>query len=93
MAQNRMMPPALLEQLQGADTDVLQRVLEHAMQRLIEAEAATAIRRLSRGEIPPSEMGPAVAGAVIGALLRYSPLICLADVVAILMFGSPIPAT
>ena len=41
MAQNRMMPPALLEQLQGADTDVLRRVLEHAMQRLIEAEAAT----------------------------------------------------
>ena len=34
MAQNRMMPPALLGQLQGADTDVLRRVLEHAMQRL-----------------------------------------------------------
>ena len=43
MAQNRMMPRALLEQLQGADTDVLRRVLEHAMQRLIEAEAATQI--------------------------------------------------
>jgi putative transposase len=43
MAQNRMMPPALLEQLQGADTDVLRRVLEHATQRLIEAEAATQI--------------------------------------------------
>jgi len=43
MAQNRMMPPALLEQLQGADTDVLRRVLGHAMQRLIEAEAATQI--------------------------------------------------
>jgi putative transposase len=43
MAQNRMMPPALIEQLQGADTDVLRRVLEHAMQRLIEAEAATQI--------------------------------------------------
>ena len=43
MAQNRMMPPALLEQLQGADTDVLRRVLEHAMQQLIEAEAATQI--------------------------------------------------
>ena len=43
MAQNRMMPPALLEQLQGADTDVLRRVLEHAMQRLIEVEAATQI--------------------------------------------------
>ncbi len=43
MAQNRMMPPALLEQLQGADTDVLRRVLEQAMQRLIEAEAATQI--------------------------------------------------
>ncbi|MGA8416470.1 MAG: IS256 family transposase [Candidatus Dormiibacterota bacterium] len=43
MAQNRMMPPALLEQLQGADTDVLRRVLEHAMQRLIEAEASTQI--------------------------------------------------
>jgi putative transposase len=43
MAQNRMMPPALLEQLQGADTDMLRRVLEHAMQRLIEAEAATQI--------------------------------------------------
>ena len=43
MAQNRMMHQALLEQLQGADTDVLRRVLEHAMQRLIEAEAATQI--------------------------------------------------
>ena len=43
MAQNRMMPPALLDQLQGADTEVLRRVLEHAMQRLIEAEAATQI--------------------------------------------------
>ena len=43
MAQNRMMAPALLEQLQGADTDVLRRVLEHAMQRLIEAEAAIQI--------------------------------------------------
>jgi hypothetical protein len=31
MAQNRMMPPALLERLQGADTDVLRRALEHAM--------------------------------------------------------------
>ena len=55
MAQNRMMPPALLEQLQGADTDVLRRVLEHAMQRLIDAEAATQIgagpheRAASRG--------------------------------------------
>jgi transposase-like protein len=38
-----MMPLALLEQLQGAGTDVLRRVLEHAMQRLIEAEAATQI--------------------------------------------------
>src|SRR6202049_1125737 len=37
MAQNRMMPPARLEQLQGADTDVLRRVLEHTMQRLIGA--------------------------------------------------------
>ena len=43
MAQNRMMPPALLEQLQGADTDVLRRVREHAIQRLIEPEAATQI--------------------------------------------------
>ena len=43
MAQNRMMPPALLEQLQGANSDVLRRVLEHATQRLIEAEAANQI--------------------------------------------------
>ena len=43
MAQNRIMPPALLEQLQGADADVLRCVLEHAMQLLIEAEAATQI--------------------------------------------------
>jgi putative transposase len=43
MAQNRMTYQALLDQLQGADTDVLRRVLEHAMQRLIEAEAETQI--------------------------------------------------
>ena len=43
MAQNRMTHQALIDQLQGADTDVLRRVLEHAMQRLIEAEAATQI--------------------------------------------------
>ena len=43
MAQNRMTYQALLDQLQGADTDVLRRVLEQAMQQLIEAEAATQI--------------------------------------------------
>ena len=43
MAQNRMTHQALLDQLQGADTDVLRRVLEHAMQRLIDAEAETRI--------------------------------------------------
>jgi putative transposase len=43
MAQNRMTHQALLDQLQGADTDVLRRVLEHAMQRLIDAEAETQI--------------------------------------------------
>jgi putative transposase len=43
MTQNRMTHQALIDQLQGADTDVLRRVLEHAMQRLIEAEAATQI--------------------------------------------------
>ena len=32
MAQNRMTYQALLDQLQGADTDVLRRVLEQAMQ-------------------------------------------------------------
>jgi hypothetical protein len=32
MAQNRMTYQALLDQLLGADTDVLRRVLEHAMQ-------------------------------------------------------------
>jgi transposase-like protein len=31
---------ALLDHLDGADTDLLRRILEHAMQRLIEAEAA-----------------------------------------------------
>jgi putative transposase len=43
MAQNRMTQQALLDQLQGADTDLLRRVLEHAMQRLIEAEASAQI--------------------------------------------------
>ena len=43
MAQNRRTHQALIDQLQGADTDVLRRVLEHAMQRLIETEAATQI--------------------------------------------------
>ena len=43
MAQNRMTHQALIDQLQGADTDVLRRVLEHAMPRLIEAEAAMQI--------------------------------------------------
>ena len=43
MAQNTMTHQALIDQLQGADTDVLRRVLEHAMQGLIDAEAATQI--------------------------------------------------
>lgn len=43
MAQNRMTHQALLNQLDGADADVLRRALEHAMQRLIEAEAAAHI--------------------------------------------------
>ena len=43
MAQHRMTQQALLDHLDGADTDVLRRVLEHAMQRLIDAEAATHI--------------------------------------------------
>jgi hypothetical protein len=43
MAQNRMTQQALLDQLQGADTGLLRRVLEHAMQRLIEAEATAQI--------------------------------------------------
>ena len=43
MTQNRMTHQALIDQLQGADTDTLRRVLEHSMQRLIEAEAATQI--------------------------------------------------
>jgi putative transposase len=43
MTQNSMTQGTLLDQLQGADTDTLRRVLEHAMQRLIEAEAATQI--------------------------------------------------
>jgi hypothetical protein len=34
----RVTQQALSDQLQGADTDLLRRVLEHAMQRLIEAE-------------------------------------------------------
>jgi hypothetical protein len=38
-------------------------------------------------------MGPAVAGAVIGALVcGVYLLLALAEVVAILLFGSPIPA-
>jgi putative transposase len=43
MAQNRMTQQALLDHLDGADTDLLRRVLEHAMQRLIDAEAAAHI--------------------------------------------------
>ncbi len=43
MAQPRMTHQALLDQLQGADTEVLRPVLEHAMKRLIEAEAAAQI--------------------------------------------------
>jgi putative transposase len=43
MAQSRMTHQALLDHLDGADTDLLRRVLEHAMQRLIEAEAAAHI--------------------------------------------------
>jgi len=43
MAQPRMTHQALLDHLDGADADVLRRVLEHAMQRLIEAEAAAHI--------------------------------------------------
>jgi hypothetical protein len=39
----QMTQQALLDHLDGADTDVLRRVLEHAMQRLIEAEAAAHI--------------------------------------------------
>jgi putative transposase len=40
MAHHRMTHQALLDHLDGADTDVLRRVLEHALQRLIEVEAA-----------------------------------------------------
>jgi putative transposase len=43
MAQNRMTQQALLDHLDGADTDLLRRVLEHAIQRLIDAEAAAHI--------------------------------------------------
>ena len=43
MAQNRMTQQALLDQIHGADPDLLRRVLEHTMQRLIEAEAAAHI--------------------------------------------------
>jgi transposase-like protein len=43
MAQNRMTQQAFLDHLDGADTDLLRRVLEHAMQRLIDAEAAAHI--------------------------------------------------
>jgi putative transposase len=43
MAQTRMTQQALLDHLDGADADLLRRVLEHAMQRLIEAEATAQI--------------------------------------------------
>jgi hypothetical protein len=53
----------------------------------------SAIRRVNRGEAPPSDIGPAAAGAVIGALVCGAYLFwALAEVVAILLFGSPIPA-
>jgi transposase-like protein len=63
MAQNRMTQQALLDHLDGADTDLLRRVLEHAMQRLIEAEAAAHIgaaphERASNEGLKPSRSAP-----------------------------------
>ena len=43
MAQPRTTHQALFDHIEGADTGVLRRVLEHAMQRLIDAEAAAHI--------------------------------------------------
>jgi hypothetical protein len=65
MTQNRMTYQALLVQLQGADTGVLGRVLEHAMQRPIEAEAATQIGA------QPHERGTEPAAA------RSSAMVCV----------------
>ncbi len=43
MATHRMPPTDLLDQLAAADTDVLRTILEHTLQRLIEAEATAYI--------------------------------------------------
>ena len=43
MATDRMPPTDLLDQLAAADVDVLRTILEHTLQRLIEAEATAYI--------------------------------------------------
>ena len=43
MATHRMPPTDLLDQLAAADVDVLRTILEHTLQRLIEAEATAYI--------------------------------------------------
>ena len=43
MATHRMPPPELLDQLAAVDTDALQAILQHTLQRLIEAEATAYI--------------------------------------------------
>jgi hypothetical protein len=56
MAQNRMTQQALLDDLDAADPDLLRRVVEPAMHRLIDAEAAAHIgARHGRG---PREARP-----------------------------------
>jgi hypothetical protein len=81
MAQNRMTPPALLDQLQGADTDVLRRVLEHAVQRLIDAEAATQIgagpheRSASRTTYRNGYREQVDHGSVVGLMSHFSSVI------------------
>jgi hypothetical protein len=55
---------ALLDHVDGADTDLLRRVLTHAMQRLIEAEAAARTSAPSR--MSAQRPGPRIAMAIEG---------------------------
>ena len=56
MAQNRMMPPALLEQLQGTDTDVLRAARFRSRRRPItgaNSKLSHLLRQVHLGATPP----------------------------------------
>jgi putative transposase len=74
MATHRMPPTELLDHLAAADTDALRLILEHTLQRLIEAEATTYIRAAPGEHTPerrtyrngPSSEDPRYAHGAIG---------------------------